>query len=157
MSLKKKELCDDNEQSCMCNHSRCIKLYCVCFSASRACSTACRCFNCQNYEGGQERDRAIKNTLYITPNAFKNTRVHCSDEHSKGCSCTRSDCLKRYCACYASGVFCGEDCTCKSCLNNQTAVECFECEGHLSDAVADIFLQTLTNDDISELLHKSCT
>lgn len=33
------------------------------------------------------------------------------------CNCTKSQCLKLYCECFANGEFCS-DCNCKECSNN---------------------------------------
>lgn len=35
----------------------------------------------------------------------------------KHCNCTKSQCLKLYCDCFANGEFC-QDCNCKECYNN---------------------------------------
>ncbi|XP_011294007.1 protein lin-54 homolog [Musca domestica] len=35
----------------------------------------------------------------------------------KHCNCSKSQCLKLYCDCFANGEFC-QDCTCKDCCNN---------------------------------------
>lgn len=35
----------------------------------------------------------------------------------KHCNCTKSQCLKLYCDCFANGEFC-KDCNCKDCFNN---------------------------------------
>lgn len=37
----------------------------------------------------------------------------------KPCNCTKSQCLKLYCDCFANGEFC-RDCNCKDCHNNIT-------------------------------------
>ena len=35
----------------------------------------------------------------------------------KSCNCTKSQCLKLYCDCFAAGDFC-HNCNCKECFNN---------------------------------------
>lgn len=35
----------------------------------------------------------------------------------KHCNCTKSQCLKLYCDCFANGEFC-QNCNCKDCFNN---------------------------------------
>jgi len=40
----------------------------------------------------------------------------------RGCKCSKSNCLKKYCDCYNRGVACGPLCACENCSNcfNQT-------------------------------------
>ena len=38
------------------------------------------------------------------------------------CTCVKTECIKKYCACYASGHFC-EGCECKNCLNTLEAFQ----------------------------------
>jgi len=40
-------------------------------------------------------------------------------QHQRGCRCTRTRCLKRYCECFAAGAWCGTKCSCSNCLNNE--------------------------------------
>lgn len=40
-------------------------------------------------------------------------------QHQRGCRCTRTRCLKRYCECFAAGAWCGPKCSCSNCLNNE--------------------------------------
>ena len=34
------------------------------------------------------------------------------------CKCRNSKCLKLYCECFASGIYCGPRCLCTNCENN---------------------------------------
>lgn len=38
--------------------------------------------------------------------------VRASQQHSKGCNCRKSRCLKKYCECFQNGVQCTEACRC---------------------------------------------
>jgi hypothetical protein len=39
------------------------------------------------------------------------------------CNCKKSKCLKLYCDCFAKGEFCGKDCNCVNCANNEVNSE----------------------------------
>lgn len=36
----------------------------------------------------------------------------------KGCTCKKSNCLKKYCECYGKGEYCSPSCKCVECFNN---------------------------------------
>ena len=48
-----------------------------------------------------------------TPDMFESTGV----KPRKPCNCTKSQCLKLYCECFANGEFCN-NCNCNNCFNN---------------------------------------
>jgi len=111
---------EEFKSKCNCKKSRCLKLYCECFAASRYCDS-CNCFDCNNIEAYDSvRDEAIKLTKERNPMAFqskvtlkKGPLVY----HIQGCNCKQTHCLKKYCECFQGNAFCGSNCKCKSCSN----------------------------------------
>lgn len=97
---------------CNCKNSSCLKMYCDCFAKQIFCND-CRCQNCFNtLATKKERDNAVKAILKVRPDAFTGKSV---------CTCTRSNCQKGYCKCFANGVGCGAHCSCINCHNNNGA------------------------------------
>ncbi|XP_061356685.1 CRC domain-containing protein TSO1-like [Gastrolobium bilobum] len=47
----------------------------------------------------------------------KRRKMEETDQGCKRCNCTKSKCLKLFCECFASGVYCLEPCGCKDCFN----------------------------------------
>jgi len=130
---------------CSCKRTKCLKLYCPCFADGLFCNAKCNCSDCFNDQSSiaqvHEAREAIKNKnpdafkpkvrLSRTTKAFSSTphtqggmapienSAPATLQHQRGCRCSRTRCLKRYCECFAANVFCGSKCSCSNCLNNE--------------------------------------
>ena len=79
---------------CNCKKSKCLKLYCECFSAELYCN-GCNCADCKNVPQFEDvRAKAVKETKAKNPGAFMEK---IANSHNTGCRCKRSECLKKYC------------------------------------------------------------
>lgn len=45
----------EQSRGCNCKRTGCLKKYCECFQANIPCSDKCKCIDCKNYEGSEER------------------------------------------------------------------------------------------------------
>lgn len=99
---------------CGCSKTKCLKLYCECFSNNKECTPECECKDCHNTEKfEEEREKVINKTKAKNPGAF---RLDISNNY-KICHCTKSNCMKKYCECYQNGRACNLNCKCKQCKN----------------------------------------
>ena len=92
---------------CSCTKTRCIKKYCECFANNKYCIN-CYCKNCMNKleEIGQFRNN---NTTNIIENENQNDKIICT--------CSKSNCCKKYCECFKINKKCTSKCRCLNCLN----------------------------------------
>ena len=95
----------NGQVACRCKYSHCLKLYCECLAAAKACNEACKCLGCQNLGNAVGvRKRLVRNI-----NLLAGIPVVCR--------CRRTKCVKKYCDCYKSGVACSLGCKCMECSN----------------------------------------
>jgi hypothetical protein len=110
--------------SCKCKKSRCLKLYCECFSNDGFCHPSCKCENCCNKEEFKELKELVrKEILQKNPKAFqkkfKKVKKKEGFLHSRGCNCKKTECLKNYCECFSVGIGCSTLCKCINCKNKK--------------------------------------
>ncbi|TKY58156.1 CRC domain-containing protein TSO1 [Spatholobus suberectus] len=121
---------------CNCKRSKCLKLYCECFTHGTYCTDLCACQGCLNRPEYAETVSETKQQIESrNPHAFtpkilqsttdnssnnmedKNLTTPSSARHKRGCNCKRSMCLKKYCECYQANVGCSSGCRCEGCKN----------------------------------------
>ena len=101
-SESKDNINDISDKSCYCNctKTRCIKKYCECYANNRYCKD-CHCVNCMNkpdISGAEIQKDSI-------------------EEEAIFCTCSKSNCKKKYCDCFKSGIKCTDKCRCINCKN----------------------------------------
>jgi len=99
-SFKKDKPC------CSCTKTKCIKKYCECFANNKLCID-CHCQNCMNKS---------KNYNYMKKNSI-NISGEENDLDEIICTCSKSNCCKKYCECYKLGKKCTNKCRCINCMN----------------------------------------
>ena len=95
----------EHKPCCSCTKTKCIKKYCECFANDRFCKD-CLCQDCMN------------NSNYL--NNDSNNIKYNSEYETIVCTCTKSNCNKKYCECFKAGKKCNEKCRCLNCMNTSS-------------------------------------
>ena len=85
---------------CSCTKTKCVKKYCECYANKKFCKE-CKCQDCLN--------------KFDLNNHSSNTFL--KENEIIICTCTKSNCNKKYCECYKARVKCNEKCRCLNCKN----------------------------------------
>jgi len=138
--VKKSKSRQGKPKKCNCKNSKCLKLYCDCFSAGNYCQD-CNCTDCLNTKENETgREEARQSVLKRNPRAFNPkfkaiespSQVAASTRHVKGCNCKNSRCQKNYCECFQMGVECTSKCKCENCLNGKDCGDADAADGELA-------------------------
>ena len=108
--------------NCHCKKSKCLRLYCECFAKGLICGVDCDCEGCGNNDELKElRELVVQETIEKNPFAFKSKYKTLKEDktvlHSRGCNCSKTGCVKKYCECYNAGTGCSRLCKCSNCKN----------------------------------------
>lgn len=112
---------------CNCSKSKCLRLYCECFAKGKTCGPNCNCIDCHNNEKFSVlRDLVVQETLEKNLTAFKSKyKIHEVKQnilHSRGCHCSKTNCLKEYCECSKAGIGCSRLCKFTNCKNSKIEI-----------------------------------
>lgn len=88
---------------CSCNKTKCLKMYCTCYSSGMPCGSYCECKDCKNNEELYQ-DTANESMISIPKQVIS-------------CSCKMTYCEKSYCTCSRNQQGCSHLCSCYSCKN----------------------------------------
>ena len=93
---------------CNCTKTKCIKKYCECYASNKFCKD-CNCVDCKNIPMKNNNNKNLPN--------YPNVK-EALDIDKIICTCTKSNCTKKYCDCFKSGKKCSDKCKCINCYNS---------------------------------------
>ncbi len=109
----------ENEgRRCNCQRSKCLKLYCDCYSSGKYC-IGCSCENCHNIPAFEEERKAAWSRIEAKNQSgiLRGLPSVLVQEGTVGCNCTKSQCQQKYCYCFKKGLRCSPACKCHNCKN----------------------------------------
>ena len=114
---------DENDKICCnCTKTKCIKKYCECFASNKFCNN-CNCIDCLNTSNQNN-----KKNFFCNQNIKDNI-----DIEKIICTCSKSNCTKKYCDCFKSGKKCTEKCKCSNCYN--TSIPTFNVVNNINNKI----------------------
>ena len=129
---------------CSCTKTKCIKKYCECFANNKYC-VDCLCQNCLN---------KLTEINPIQNSNSNNSIIEFENEKDKViCTCTKSNCCKKYCECFKIGKKCSNKCRCLNCMNMDNQ---YMNQNNNNNLISDvIYKNNINSEDKNILLNKS--
>lgn len=119
----------ESQGGCKCIKSKCLRLHCLCFRNKQFCQESCKCLGCYNQTKYKELVEEVRKvTKDINSEAFESRFVTIESQgevhkYTKGCSCSKNNCLKNYCECRKYQMPCTPLCKCENCKNCKINLE----------------------------------